>query len=377
MKVLILSCNTGGGHNAAAQAIAEAIREHGECAEVLDYLSLAGKGVSKLVGDGYVKVVKKAPAMFGVAYKLGMVVSRLMKKSPVYYANARMARYLEEYLQENPVDAIVMPHLYPAETITYMRRNGFALPLTVAVMTDYTCIPFWEETDCDYYITPHKKLHPEIIKRGIPAYKLKAFGIPVSRQCREDISREQARDMLGLEQEKKYFLLAAGSMGTKAIVHILELLLAMRSKKENLVVICGSNQKLKKKLQQKYKNRKEVRLVGYTKKMPLYLKACDVIFTKPGGLTSTEAAVSGIPIVHIRPIPGCETKNVEFFQKHGMSIGKRSFVGQVRAGEKLLDREKLRVEMQEAQKKNSRPEAAERICKLLEELVGKANEMID
>ena len=180
MKVLILSCNTGGGHNAAAQAIAEAIREHGECAEVLDYLSLAGKGVSKLVGDGYVKVVKKAPAMFGMAYKLGMVVSRLMKKSPVYYANARMARYLEEYLQENPVDAIVMPHLYPAETITYMRRNGFALPLTVAVMTDYTCIPFWEETDCDYYITPHKKLHPEIIKRGIPAYKLKAFGIPVS-----------------------------------------------------------------------------------------------------------------------------------------------------------------------------------------------------
>ena len=174
MKVLILSCNTGGGHNAAAQAIAEAIREHGDCAEVLDYLSLAGNGVSKLVGDGYVKVVKKAPAMFGMAYKLGMVVSRLMKKSPVYYANARMARYLEEYLQENPVDAIVMPHLYPAETITYMRRNGFALPLTVAVMTDYTCIPFWEETDCDYYITPHKKLHPEIIKRGIPAYKLKA-----------------------------------------------------------------------------------------------------------------------------------------------------------------------------------------------------------
>ena len=377
MKVLILSCNTGGGHNAAAQAIAEAIREHGDCAEVLDYLSLAGNGVSKLVGDGYVKVVKKAPAMFGVAYKLGMVVSRLMKKSPVYYANARMARYLEEYLQENPVDAIVMPHLYPAETITYMRRNGFALPLTVAVMTDYTCIPFWEETDCDYYITPHKKLHPEILKRGIPAYKLKAFGIPVSRQCREDISREQARDMLGLEQEKKYVLLAAGSMGTKAIVHILELLMAMRSKKENLVVICGSNQKLKKKLQQKYKNRKEVRLVGYTKKMPLYLKACDVIFTKPGGLTSTEAAVSGIPIVHIRPIPGCETKNVEFFQKHGMSIGKRSFVGQVRAGEKLLEREKLRVEMQEAQKKNSRPEAAERICKLLEELIGKANEMID
>ena len=113
MKVLILSCNTGGGHNAAAQAIAEAIREHGDCAEVLDYLCLAGNGVSKLVGDGYVEVVKKAPAVFGMAYKLGMAVSKMMKKSPVYYANARMARYLEEYLQKNPVDAIVMQSMAP------------------------------------------------------------------------------------------------------------------------------------------------------------------------------------------------------------------------------------------------------------------------
>ena len=367
MKVLILSCNTGGGHNAAAQAIAEAIREHGDCAEVLDYLCLAGNGVSKLVGDGYVEVVKKAPAVFGMAYKLGMAVSKMMKKSPVYYANARMARYLEEYLQKNPVDAIVMPHLYPAETITYMRRNGVVLPFTVVVMTDYTCIPFWEETDCDYYITPHKKLHPEIVKRGIPEYKLKAFGIPVSGKCRKYIPKEQARSMLGLEQKKKSFLLAAGSMGTKAIVHILELLLAMRSKNENLVVICGSNQKLKKKLQKKYKNRKEVMVVGYTKKMPIYLKACDVIFTKPGGLTSTEAAVSGIPIVHIRPIPGCETENRRFFQKSGMSVSRKTAIGQVVSGVRLMHDEKKVKRMLEAQKREINPDASEELYCFLKE----------
>ena len=52
---------------------------------------------------------------------------------------------------------VVMPHLYPAETITYMKsKREWNLPLTVAVMTDYTCIPFWEETECDYYIAPHR-----------------------------------------------------------------------------------------------------------------------------------------------------------------------------------------------------------------------------
>ena len=149
MKALILSCNTGGGHNSAARAIAEEMQERGDEAYVLDYLCLAGEGVSRLVGDGYVQIVKKTPRLFGLFYKLGMVASRLLKKSPVYYINGRMAKYLDGYLREHPVDVLIMPHLYPAETITYMKRKGMKLPLTVAVMTDYTCIPFWEETDCD------------------------------------------------------------------------------------------------------------------------------------------------------------------------------------------------------------------------------------
>ena len=76
----------------------------GDEAYVLDYFTLAGQGVSRIVGNGYVQIVKKTPKLFGVAYHLGMLVSRLMKKSPVYYLNGRMARYLDEYLQENPVD---------------------------------------------------------------------------------------------------------------------------------------------------------------------------------------------------------------------------------------------------------------------------------
>ena len=115
MKALILSCNTGGGHNSAARAIAEEMQDRGDEAYVLDYLALAGEGVSKLVGDGYVQIVKKTPRLFGAAYKLGMGVSKLAKKSPVYYLNGRMAKYLDQYLKEHPVDVLVMPHLYPAE----------------------------------------------------------------------------------------------------------------------------------------------------------------------------------------------------------------------------------------------------------------------
>ena len=159
------------------------------------------------------RLSKKRPDFSGFFYKLGMVASRLLKKSPVYYINGRMAKYLDGYLREHPVDVLIMPHLYPAETITYMKRKGMKLPLTVAVMTDYTCIPFWEETDCDYYVLPHEALKKSCVRRGIPAEKLLAFGIPVAKSCRRNTSREQAREKLGLDTKGRYFLAAGGSMG--------------------------------------------------------------------------------------------------------------------------------------------------------------------
>ena len=225
MKALILSCNTGGGHNSAARAIAEEMHDRGDEAYVLDYLGLAGEGVSRLVGDGYVQIVKKTPRLFGMVYKLGMVISRLMRRSPVYYVNGRMAKYLDGYLKEHPVDVLVMPHLYPAETITYMKRKGMKLPLTVAVMTDYTCIPFWEETDCDYYILPHEAMKKSCVKRGLPEEKLRTFGIPVAKSCRREIRREEARRKLGMDPDGKYFLAAGGSMGAGDLSELVEKLL--------------------------------------------------------------------------------------------------------------------------------------------------------
>ena len=58
MKVLILSCNTGGGHNSAAHAVEEVVKAHGDEAVVLDYLCLAGQKVSHAVGTTYIKLVK-------------------------------------------------------------------------------------------------------------------------------------------------------------------------------------------------------------------------------------------------------------------------------------------------------------------------------
>ena len=71
MKILILSCNTGGGHNSAAKAIKEAFDEKGHTCDIMDVLAFGGQKASDLVCDAYIEIVKKTPALFGKIYEMG------------------------------------------------------------------------------------------------------------------------------------------------------------------------------------------------------------------------------------------------------------------------------------------------------------------
>ncbi len=370
MKVLILSCKTGGGHDAAGFAVKEALEARGHEAYMFDYLTLAGEKVSETVGDLYVNTVQKMPHVFGMVYRLGMVVSRITRKSPVYYVNAKMGKYLQAYMEQEHFDAVVMPHLYPAETITYMKRKGIKLPLTLAVMTDYTCIPFWEETDCDYYIVPHEELVKQCVKRGIPEDKLIPLGIPVGEKFLKKADKKKVRRFLELPRGGRMYLLMGGSMGAGDLEKLTKELLSSLTAGEFLTVICGDNRKIFQRMKKKYQNREEVYLIGRTRQMDMYMKACDIIYTKPGGLTSTEAAASRIPIIHTAPIPGCETANRRFFVKHGMSDGPRTIEGQVKKGRELLDHPEQIQEMQKAQKEHISGCGAQKIAQFIEEKSG-------
>lgn len=370
MKVLILSCNTGEGHNSAGRAVKEYVENRGDQAEFIDLMLLNGKKTSKAVGGVYVGAVKYCPHIFGFVYRLGRLISSSKRKSPVYFACAGLGKKLKQYIDENEFDVIVTPHLYPAETLTWLKRKGMLCQKTVAIATDYTSIPFWEETECDYYVIPHEDLADEFASKGIPREKLLPFGIPVREKFVERLGREKARMRCRLPQEKLIYLVMSGSMGFGKIrIFVLELARRLRENEE-IVVICGNNKKLERVLRKELDGNRKVHILGFTDKVAEYMEACDVIFTKPGGLSSTEAAVSRIPIVHTNPIPGCENRNLAFFEERHMSIARKSFLGQLRAGQKILEKERLRKEMIRAQERHSKPMATERIYHHLKKLAG-------
>lgn len=129
MDALILSCSTGGGHNAAGAAIREELEARGHRVTMMDPYELVSHKLAQEIANVYVKMVQRSPKLFGLVYYLGSLVRHVPGKSPVYYANIAVAKKLKEYLVQHPADVIIMPHLYPAELVTYLKRQGRSCPL--------------------------------------------------------------------------------------------------------------------------------------------------------------------------------------------------------------------------------------------------------
>ena len=368
MNILILSCDTGGGHNTTGLAILEEMQRRGHHAVMKDPFSLSHGFFARNVGTAYVKLVQKNPKAFGVLYHLGMLVTKLHCKSPIYYINGLMARHMADFLNQNSFDVVVMPHLYPAEILTYMKNKNLACPKSVFIATDYACIPFTEETSCDYYVIPHKTLAKEFIKRGIPAEKIMPLGIPVRSAFTADTDKAHARKQLGLSETGTYFLVAGGSVGAGKLKQLVDYLAYRLKRQEHIIVICGNNRSLYRTLNKKYRHNPDVTILGATSHMAAYMQSCDILYSKPGGLSSTEAAVTGIPLIHISPIPGCESRNKAFFRKRGMSISAKQVWQQAELGIRLLENKKARETMILNQKKNTSRYAAKHICDMIERM---------
>ena len=154
MNVLILSCGTGGGHNAAGAAVQKQLQKQGHQVVMINPYQLKSNRLAGVIDKVYIGLVQKNSTLFGFVYRLGELYRRLPFPSPVYYINRKMAYILQEYLLRHPADVIITPHLYPAEIITNMKKMGMEVPPSIFVATDYACIPFTEETDCDDVVIP-------------------------------------------------------------------------------------------------------------------------------------------------------------------------------------------------------------------------------
>lgn len=369
MRILILSCGTGGGHNSAAQAVKHALEERGIQADFMEYIDIVNEKIKDKVNNIYINSTKGNGQAFKAVYKLGELYNKTKLISPVYGVNRIHRNKLYEYIIKNKYDYVVVTHLFPAEALTAIRKEHDIH--FIAVATDYVCIPFWQETNPEYFIIPSVDLKQDFIEKGINENKLLPLGIPVSKVYSEHYNKDELKQELGLDKKSKYVLVSTGSMGFGNVTEMIEKLIEHLGKITSFIIATGRNKKLYEEIKRIYKDDNRVIAISYTNILDKYMKCSDVALSKPGGLTSTEVAALGMPLVHTNPIPGCENYNADFFSKRNMSIKCTSIDEIVDATKKLLDDKHFRNEMIESQSKyinkNAASDIADMIIKLAKE----------
>ena len=83
MKIAILSCNTGGGHNAAAAALAEELSARGHESRTYNTLDFLPKGAADLISRGHDFAYRYAPKLYGAGYRM-----EEKRPSPLLYENS-------------------------------------------------------------------------------------------------------------------------------------------------------------------------------------------------------------------------------------------------------------------------------------------------
>jgi processive 1,2-diacylglycerol beta-glucosyltransferase len=366
MRILIATETAGGGHLAAAAALDEAWRSlrPKDTVERLDLVKLFSPLHRKVHAAGYEKLVAHAPDVWGMIFTKTddpKVAHRLNRIKALFPSRAR--RRFENHVSEFKPDVVLCTHYEPVEALGQMRRKqkGKAKPpFVVSVVTDFEAHALWMDADVDLYSVAAEETKARLIARGATADNVVATGIPIGAKFATKVDARAVRKTMGLRDDLPTLLVLSGGFGMGPVGKILTALDKVAGTFQT-VVVCGRNEELRRDLASQ--DRKHpTRVLGFASNMHELMTVADLILTKPGGLTSSEALALGKPLFILDPIPGQEAANSDFLLERGAATKVNRMEDLPFRIEQLLGSKKL-GEMARAAKALGRLKSAEAVCK--------------
>ena len=373
MNILILSASTGGGHMRASKAIEGYMTQQNKDinVKIVDSLLYISPILNKTVTGGYVYLATKTPKLYGKLYdltnkdhKFANFVTRL---------NNIFANKLLPLIDEFRPDIIITTHPFPTEMVSRLKsKKEINIPL-ICIMTDYAPHKAWISDKVDAYIVANDDMVTKMIAEGVDSRCIYPYGIPVDEVFFEEKEKQLVIEELGLDKNLPTILMMAGSFGVSNVFDVYENIIDIDLDFQ-IILVTGRNQKLYNHFEEVIGDTtKNTKLIYFTEEINKFMQASDIIITKPGGLTVTEALACNIPMAVFNAIPGQEEENADFLLKHNMAV-RISDGNSCRAAivELLKDSEKLE-DMKEACKSFDKNDSTKNIFLLINELIENNN----
>jgi processive 1,2-diacylglycerol beta-glucosyltransferase len=374
MRVLIATATAGGGHLAAAAALQEAWSGLGrdDVLEQADMVHFFSPLHRKIHSDGYAKLVEHAPEIWGLMFNKTddpKSASRLTRVRRFFTATSRLR--FRAFLGKFQPDLVLCTHYLPLETLREWRAKGRkkrqvlansaaeASPAIVSVVTDFEAHALWMDEGVNLYCVAAEETRGRLIARGAEASTVIATGIPISKKFSSRPDPAQVRQSMGLRDDQPVILVLSGGFGMGPVAQTVAELDKVK-KRFQVVVVTGRNQELRRELATVDRDH-PTHILGFSSNMHELMAVADLIITKPGGLTSSEALAMGKPLLILSPIPGQEAANSDFLLERGAAAKANRVEDLSSRVEQLLGSSKLKA-MGRVAGKLGRPAAAHAVC---------------
>jgi 1,2-diacylglycerol 3-beta-galactosyltransferase len=361
--ILFLFSDTGGGHRSAAEAIIEAIQlELGDSVttEMVDFFKNYAPLPLNYAPVLYPEMVK-VPELWGFGFK----VSDGRKRARALTASAwpYVRRHLLDLVKSHPCDIAVSVH--PLANSLVLKAMGRDRPPFITVVTDMvTTHALWYDKRADLILVPTEMARQRALAYDMSPEKIRVVGLPVAQRCCVPVgNKSELREKLGWPQDKTIVLLVGGGDGMGPLGATAQ---AIADSGLNVaqVIVTGRNAKLKAELESKDWPIETI-VYGFTRDMPDFMRAADVLVTKGGPGTISEALNAGLPIILYSRLPGQEDGNVVYVVRKRAGVWAPTPERVVETLRRWVDDPVEREKVAQACHRAARPEAARTIARII------------
>jgi len=358
----------GTGHQKAAEAIMKAAAQMDprvECVGV-DAASRAYPFIGTVFNRMYLEMLKRVPLIWDYLYDNPDVeaFTRDARGLLTLISSFRTQKIIKKYRPQ----ALICTQAIPATAFAAEKRRGrLKIPL-IGVVTDFGVHAYWLHQEIDLYLVAHEDIKKNMVERGISSDRIRVTGIPIDPKFGEMSNVSDMRKRIKINPRKKTVLLMGGSRGMGDMTEMIHALQCVPVRFQTLVV-CGRNKRLYRKIKKLTKGLKDFKIFGYVKEPSNLMGAADLLITKPGGLTCSEALAKQLPLILTNPIPGQEERNVKFLTQRKAACLAQTPDETAEWVKNLLRQPKKLKEMKQRARLLSRPLAAWEAARLIFDVI--------
>ncbi|MCK4601090.1 MAG: hypothetical protein KAU28_01405 [Phycisphaerae bacterium] len=324
-RVLVISATVGAGHNAVAKALVDSQAAMApeidvECIDSLDFVPWLFR---KYYAGGFALAMSLFGRLYGLGFRLTNRPHRAGRSGLErlrLWVERLMLRRLKRYLEAHRVDLIVNTHFLPAPLIGRLIRDGRLTSPQVLVVTDIEVHRWWYEQNVAHWFAPAACSAETLRRWGIDRERITVSGIATHPKWAEPLGRSEIMRRWHLPADKKIVLLSGGTEFTCGPVVRIARRLVAACGGACVVVLAGRNKKLLAKLSKLPEAGGRLIPIGFTDRLHELAEVCSLMVTKAGGVMTAECLAKAVPMVLLKPVPGQESGNAEYFARQGAAV---------------------------------------------------------